>query len=219
MRKSSKTFVWAEIFFCLFAVWTLLIKVVDVKGIGPNGSEVGFATLNQKVFETLGTNQLCYNISEFLGYFAILVCAFFGFIGLIQLIKGRGLKGVDNRIIVLGIYYIIVIGLYFAFTKIGLSYRPVLEADGTLEPSYPSSHTMLALCVYGTMFMQRFFQKEGTRRQNAENAVCAVLMCIAMVGTRLLAGVHWATDIIGSILISVAMILLYKAVIDKGEGL
>ena len=80
----------AVIFGILSVAWIALIKTIDVKAIGPEGTEVGLAGLNQSVQNALGTasvNETWYKITQILGYGSLLVAAIFGVIGLIQLIQ------------------------------------------------------------------------------------------------------------------------------------
>lgn len=204
--------------FVLFAIFTVLVKTIDVQPIGPNKSEIGFAALNGAVHDAIGTSEFWYKFSERLGYMAILVCAGFGVVGAVQLFKGKSLKAVDSQIVVLGIYYILVIMLYVIFNHVAINYRPVLEADGTLEASYPSSHTVLAVCVFATMFMQKMFKKKGTKGEKICNVLASTLLVAVMLVSRVLSGVHWFTDIIGSIILSTSLVLLYWGVIQRGEG-
>jgi len=209
MNKSTRTFIIALAFLLLFAIFTILVKVVDVQAIGPNNSEIGFATLNKAVFDALGTNEFWLDFSDRLGYTAFLVCAGFGCIGAYQLFSNWSIKKVDNKIVLLGLFYIAVIIFYFISTKIAINYRPVLEADGTLEPSYPSSHMVLALSVFSTMFMQKIFNTKENKRERTENFIAATVLVSLMVVSRLLSGIHWFTDIIGSLLITTFFILCY----------
>ncbi len=218
MKKSVKRFIESGIFFLLFAVFTVLVKKVDVQAIGPEGSRVGFATVNAKFFEMFGYNEFWYKFSERLGYAALAVCAAFALIGLLQFIKGKGLKAVDKKIIALGVFYVVVIAFYVAFNKIVINYRPILEADGSLEASYPSSHTVLALCVFITMFSQKVFNKKGSTSEKAENVIAGTILVTLMVLSRLFSGVHWFTDIAGGVLLSIALVLLYKAVASRIDG-
>ena len=218
MKKSVKRFIESGIFFLLFAVFTVLVKKVDVQAIGPEGSRVGFATVNAKFFEMFGYNEFWYKFSERLGYAALAVCAAFAMIGLLQFIKGKGLKAVDKKIIALGVFYVVVIAFYVAFNKIVINYRPILEADGSLEASYPSSHTVLALCVFITMFSQKVFNKKGSTSEKAENVIAGTILVTLMVLSRLFSGVHWFTDIAGGVLLSIALVLLYKAVASRIDG-
>ena len=218
MKRSTKRYIYSAFFFILFAVFTVLVKKVDVQAIGPNGSSVGFATLNGKFAEIFKYNEFWYKFSERLGYAALLVCACFGLIGLIQLIKGKGFKAVDKKIIVLGVFYVVVIAFYVIFNKVVINYRPILEADGTLEASYPSSHTVLALCVFISMFSQRVFNRKGTTSEKAENVIAGTILVAMMAFSRLFSGVHWFTDIVGGILLSVALVMCYKATLNRVDG-
>lgn len=218
MKKSNSRFIYSGVFFLLFAVFTVLVKKVDVQPIGPEGSSVGFASINAKFFEIFGYNEFWYKFSERLGYAALAVCACFGIIGVIQLIKGKSLKAVDKKIIALGVFYVVVIAFYVIFNKVVINYRPILEADGSLEASYPSSHTVLAVCVFVTMFSQKVFNRKGTTSEKAENVIAATILVAMMVLSRLFSGVHWFTDIVGGILLSTALVHLYKAVASKIDG-
>ena len=158
-----------------------------------------------------------YKISEILGFFALALVGCYALIGFYQLIKRKSLLKVDKEIIALGCFYVLVLGLYFLFDKLCINYRPVLE-NGKLEASFPSSHTMLAICVCisAVWINKKLFKSDMTKIFNA-------LLLIVVVGTvfaRLLAGVHWFTDIVGGIIISSALLMVFKTVlqiINKGK--
>ncbi len=218
MKKSAKRFIESGVFFLIFAVFTVLVKKVGVAAIGPEGSSVGFSSINAKFHEIFGYNEFWYKFSERLGYAALAVCAIFALIGLLQFIKGKGFKAVDKKIIALGVFYVLVIAFYAAFNKIVINYRPILEADGSLEASYPSSHTVLAICVFVTMFSQKVFNRKGTTSEKAENVIAGTILVALMVLSRLFSGVHWFTDIVGGVLLSIALVLLYKAAASRIDG-
>ena len=208
MKKEAKF----RLFFAVstltaFAVWTLLVSIIDVKAIGPNGSSVGFAALNAFVHRITGVNMNLYSITDWLGLVPIFVCISFAVFGFIQWIKRKKIKKVDYSILVLGAFYIIVITAYLLFENLIINYRPVL-INGILEASYPSSTTMLVLCVMPTAIMQlkdRIRNKLLCKIITA--AICAFI--IFMVIGRLLSGVHWFSDIIGGILLSIGLVALY----------
>ena len=198
-------------------VFTILVKSVDVQNVGINGTAIGFSSINKEIFETIGQNSMFYKISEILGFFALALVGCYALIGLYQLIKRKSLLKVDKEIIALGCFYVLVLGLYFLFDKLCINYRPVLE-NGKLEASFPSSHTMLAICVCisAVWINKKLFKSDMTKIFNA-------LLLIVVVGTvfaRLLAGVHWFTDIVGGIIISSALLMVFKTVlqiINKGK--
>ena len=152
-----------------------------------------------------------YIITDWLGLVPLFVCLLFGWIGLCQLIKRRSLFKVDCDIIFLGIYYVIVILGYLIFEMVPINYRPIL-IEGFMEASYPSSTTLLVLSVMPTLVFQ-----VNRRLQNAtvKNAIgiLTILFSIFMVIGRLISGVHWFTDIVGSLLLSTGLFWVYKAVV------
>ncbi len=195
----------------VFALWTVLIQTIDVKSVGVNGTEIGFASINTWFHSLTGVNMKLYNITDWLGLVPIFICIFFGFIGLIQLIKRKSLLKVDFDIIALGIYYVIVIAGYLIFEKIPINYRPIL-INGFLEASYPSSTTLLVLSVMPTLDFQanRRLKKAPIKRIIE---TITVIFAIFMVIGRLVSGVHWLTDIVGSVLLSVGLFYIYKGIV------
>ena len=190
-----------------FALWTALIQCVDVKDVGQNGTQIGFADFNVWFHQLTGVHLTIYTITDWLGLVPIFICMCFGVLGLVQLIKRRSLLRVDPDILLLGVYYVIVIACYLVFEMIPINYRPVL-IEGRLEASYPSSTTLLVLSVMPTLMFQAYRRIENLIARKAA-AVFVIAFSLFMVTGRVIAGVHWATDIIGSILISAGLFMLY----------
>ena len=196
-----------------FVLWTLLLRLVDVKAIGPEGSSVGFSALNGFIHEKIGVNMYLYNITDWLGLVPIGVAFGFAILGLIQLIKRKSLLRVDRSILALGVFYIIVVAVYLFFEIVVISYRPVL-IEGCLEASYPSSTTMLVTCVMPSAAMQA---KERIKNKALRQGVIIIIIAFIafMVVARLLSGVHWITDIIGGALFSLGVVMAYKSFLQK----
>ena len=202
------------IFPAIFIFFTIGVKLKDVQAVGPLGSEVGFATLNMAVRTFIQDNipekiqSLCYTFTKLAAVLAILTAAAFACLGLMQLIKRKSLLKVDREILMLGIVYVVTIVLYILFDKIAINFRPVLE-DGVLEPSYPSTHTMLVFCILGTAVyaFPRYIKEK--KLLTAAKIVSIAVVALTVIG-RLVSGVHWFTDIIGGILISVSVVVFYK---------
>ena len=208
MKHKKELFI-AMLFLAAFAAWTVLVCLVDVRGVGPAGSCVGFATLNQQIHSLTGTNMALYTVTDWLGLLPIFTALGFGILGLIQWIGRRRLLAVDRSILALGIFYVTVITVFFFFEMIPINYRPVL-IDGRLEASYPSSTTLLTMCVMPTAAI------ELNRRVKCRALRLALLVTLAsfttfMVIGRLLSGVHWISDIIGGALVSAGLVTLYDA--------
>ena len=196
------------VLFAIFVIFTIAVSIVGVDAIGPNGTSVGFAKLNQSFAEKHDYNSLWYAVTKILGYIAILICLFFAATGVLQLVSGKSLKKVSPKLWVLAAFYVAVVVFYVAFNKIVVNYRPILESDGSLEASYPSSHAMLAVCVFISAIIQIM---GGKGSESFKKTVCVVLgvMTVVMVVGRLLSGVHWLTDIIGGVILSAALLMAY----------
>jgi len=193
-----------------FVLWTLAVQYIDVQAIGPNGSSVGFAALNGWVHKLTGVHMGLYVLTDWLGLVPMGFVLGFAVLGLVQWMRRRKLFRVDHDILVLGGFYLLVLILYLVFETVAVNARPVL-IDGRLEASYPSSTTMLVLCVMPTAMMQLRARIRNTRVRTIVLMILAVFTACMVVG-RLIAGVHWFTDIIGGVLLSAGLVVLYRAV-------
>ena len=194
-----------------FALWTIAIRFIDVQPIGPQGSTVGFATLNSIIHTRTGVHMQLYTITDWLGLVPVAFGFGFALLGLAQWIKRKSILKVDRSILILGAFYIVTLTAYVFFESYVINYRPVLIA-GFLEASYPSSTTLLVLCVMPTAIMQlRGRIKNHTLRNAVTSAITAFL--VFMVAGRLVSGVHWLTDIIGGILLSAGLVMIYDSLI------
>ena len=201
-----------------FALWTVLIQCVDVQAVGQNGTKIGFADLNVWFHQLTGVHMTIYTITDWLGLVPIFICLCFGVLGLVQMIKRRSLLSVDPDILLLGIYYVLVIACYLIFEMIPINYRPVL-IEGRLEASYPSSTTLLVLSVMPTLWFQANRRVSNAMIRKAV-AVFVIAFSAFMVIGRLISGVHWVTDIIGSVLLSSGVFMLYWSAVlytDKAK--
>ena len=204
----------AGIGFLVTVVLIALVRLVDVAPIGAQGTRIGLSHLNQFIFDLFGVNMLWYHITDWLGIAAILTAFVFAVTGLVQLIKRRSLLKVDRKILSLGGLYIVVIGLYILFENVIINYRPIIMPDNTHpEASFPSSHTMLVCVIMGSavMLINKYIKNKTLNK--TLRAICFVIIGITIIG-RLIAGVHWFTDILGGIMISVTLLSLYKEVIS-----
>jgi len=200
----------------LFGGLVVMLGMYDVAAIGPNGTKVGFAGINKAVHDLTGVNMLWYDITDYIGYAAIAVCGLFAVAGLVQLIKRRSLKKVDREIICLGFLFAAVAACYVFFEKFIINYRPIIM-PGETEPeaSFPSSHTMLIMTVMiAVMIISDSYFKGAL---GALVRVICFLVVLVTVGGRLWCGVHWFTDIVGGILLSLTMLLLFSAAVSGGR--
>lgn len=194
-----------------FLIWTLLIRCIDVQPIGPRNSSIGFAALNGWFHQMTGVRFSLYTLTDWLGFVPVAVCIGFGVLGLAEWINRRRIERVDADILLLGGYYILVILLYLLFEAVPVNYRPLL-INGILETSYPSSTTLLVLSVMPTLPFQLRRRVKSIPLCHTVSVLCAVFSCF-MVLARLVSGVHWLTDIVGAVLGSGGLFMLYTAAV------
>ena len=194
-----------------FVLWTVAIRLIDVQVIGPRGSTVGFATLNGFIHNLTGTHMTLYVITDWLGLIPVAFGFGFAALGLAQWIKRKSILKVDGSILILGGFYIVTLAAYLFFESYVVNYRPVL-IEGYLEASYPSSTTLLVLCVMPTASMQLQGRIKNHALRKAVT-VAITFFIVFMVAGRLVSGVHWLTDIIGGILLSVCLVMIYDSLI------
>ena len=192
----------------LFAALIACLLTLDLKPIAADGSMVGLGTVNMAFHDMTGVNWTLYDITEYGGYVAIASMFVFFIIGLVQLVRGRSLKSVDKAIYFIAIAYVIMLVLYVGFDKIALNWRPVL-VDGELEPSFPSSHSFLAVGTMGCAITWTRQRLQSAPARTAVTVVCTLIALVVVIG-RLLCGVHWLTDIIGGVLLGLALVCAYR---------
>jgi len=191
----------------------ICVKTVDVAAVGAAGTSIGLSHLNAGFAALTGVNIIWYKITTILGIFLVLIAGLFALIGFLQLVQRKNLLKVDFEILSLGGLYVVVIALYALFEKVVINYRPILM-DGKTEPeaSFPSSHTMLVCVVMGSaiMLIDRYIRDEKVAK--IIKSICSVVIFVTVIG-RLICGVHWFTDILGGVLLSATLLMLYYNVL------
>ena len=206
--KNLKNFCLSMLFLLAFTLWTIAVCFVDVQSIGPNASSVGLATINTFFHNLTGVNMTLYVITDWLGLVPVAVCLAFAILGFCQLIKRKSFFKVDRSILVLGGFYIVTMVAYLLFEEVVINYRPVL-INGFLEASYPSSTTLLVLCVMPTAIMQLSDRIKNKTLKGCISIVIVTFIVFMLLG-RLISGVHWLTDIIGGVLLGTGLVLMYQ---------
>ena len=206
-KKKRKTLRAAVCLLAAFLLWTAAVCTVGVRAIGPMGSSVGLAAVNGFVHRMTGVHMGLYLLTDWLSVVPAGFAAGFAALGLAQWVGRKSILRVDRSILTLGGFYMLVLAAYLFFEVFIVNYRPVL-IEGVLEASYPSSTTVLVLCVMTTAAMQlsgRMKCGAGRRAALAGMAAFAALMVLL----RFLSGVHWLTDIVGGVLLSGGLVCLY----------
>lgn len=215
-KKSKKPIIITGILFLIFIFFTIMIKTIDVQPIGPEKSKIGFATLNQFIFNFFGVNLLWYDITDWLGIVAIVVALGFAILGLIQLIQRKSIWKIDLRILLLGVFYFIVVVFYIFFEFVIINYRPIILSQ-SLEASFPSSHTMIVICIMVTAMSQFHYYLQDKKVCLWIVEIASVLIIAVTAVGRLISGVHWFTDIVAGVLLSSALVTLYYSALKYVE--
>ena len=209
-KEARRNFYIAICMLVAFILWTVAIRFIDVQAIGPRGSTVGFATINHFMHNLTGVHMSLYTITDWLGLVPLIFVIGFATLGLVQWIKRKHPLKVDYNILVLGGFYVVVMAVYVLFEMFVVNYRPIL-INGNLEASYPSSTTMLVMCVMPTAIMQFNVRiKNDILKRCVSSAIIAFI--VFMVIGRLISGVHWFTDIVGGTLLSTGLVLIYRSI-------
>ena len=213
MNRNTRKYLYAGLLFLTaFILWTAAICYIDVEAIGPQNSAVGFSKLNGFIHSLTGVNMFLYNLTDWLGLVPMFVIFAFAILGLTQWIKRKSILKVDYSILALGVYYIAVLMLYLFFEEFVINHRPVL-INGVLEASYPSSTTMLVLCVMPTALMQLHMRMKNHRLKRWISLINCIFTAFTVIA-RLISGVHWFTDIVGGALLSTGLVMMYCSIIN-----
>ena len=208
--KNIRNIIMSVIMTIFSGVFVYLVKTVDVKAIGPNKSSVGFSGINKAYADMVGSNMTIYKLTEIFGLLVFIIVGIYGLIGIYQLFKRKSLFKVDREIIGLGILYVLMISVYLIFDKIAINYRPII-IDGELEPSFPSSHTMLAICTCVSSLM--VYKKYVPSKFNYLVLFSTVLLLTLVFLGRTISGVHWISDILGGVIISLTLLTYFYTII------
>ncbi|MBE6122826.1 MAG: phosphatase PAP2 family protein [Erysipelotrichaceae bacterium] len=213
--KKNRGFVLPAVLAALTLLYIVLLKTVDVAAVGPQSTSVGFSHLNQSVFNAFGVNESWYKVTEVLGIGSIALAFVFALMGFIQLMQRKNILKVDHQLLAAGALYFAVIALYVLFEIVVINYRPVIMPGETApEASFPSSHTMIGSVIMGSaVILAEYYIKNENLRKTVQVILCIMIM--VMTFGRLLSGVHWLTDIIGGVLISLTLLSCFRAVLEK----
>ena len=212
-KKEMRKLLSSGILLALFLLLIVLLKTVDVQAIGPEGSSVGLAAVNGAVHRLTGVHLGLYHFTGWLGYGSFAVAIGFVVLAALQLLRRKSLQCVDRDLYLLGATYVLAALLYVFFEKVIINYRPVILEE-SLEASFPSSHTMLAMCILGPAICEFRYRIRRPELCMAAAGAC-MLAIVLMVVCRLISGVHWFTDILGGALLGGAVWACFDALFAR----
>ena len=206
--KQKVYFILSGTFACAFLLFLILLFTVDVGAIAPLGGRVGLSTLNASVRDAIGTNDAIYTVTKLTGYFGLALVGLFGCFGIYQWIKRRSLAKVDREILFLGGLYILTGILYLLFEVCVVNVRPlILPGESLPAASFPSSHTVLAIVIYGSA--ARLAGRYLKKPLSICASVLSLVLLIVTAGGRVLSGVHWFGDVLCGVFLGCALLFAY----------
>ncbi len=212
MKKFDRNYLIGAGFFVAFVLFTILVKFVDVKAIGPLGSEVGFAGFNELFLKT-NSNSCWDAVSDVFMILALASALCFAVVGVVQLIKRKSLKKVDKNLYVLLGLYVVTMLIYVLFELVVVNYRPVLE-EAKLVASYPSTHILISVVFMFAALMGLNKYLKNKKNVFIINILTSVFV-VLLVCARIMSGVHWITDIIAALLMAGALLFVYKGALKQ----
>lgn len=216
MKKRSLFLTLTVLMLLAFIVLTVLVKTVDIGAIGPvdpltgANTKVGFSAINSTVHTVLPLNRAWYTVSKYLGFFPFALIGVFALWGLCQLFNRKSFIKVDFALYMQALLYILIGGEYVFFEKFIVNYRPaILDVTEWPEASYPSSHTVLAVSVLGSaiILLYHYFKNKRILFYCMESVLFIVM--VWGIGTRVLSGVHWASDIVAGLLLGLLFVFFF----------
>ena len=107
--------------------------------------------------------------------------------------------------------------VFVVFEKLFINYRPIL-IDNELKYSYPSTHTMLVACITFTAIPELCaIFKNNKIIKKIIICICVILTLFTAAG-RVIAGVHWFSDVCASLLVSGAIVSFYYGLLALVEA-
>ena len=218
MTEAKRLFLLLNIFLYTIAL-ILALKNSDVARIEPLFTKIGLSTVNIwfrnlcHYNEELGYSKFWYYFTQILGYLSLAPCALWTALFSREMIKSGSLSGVgvDKNLMATFWLYVFATAFCILFKIFVINYGPVLP-PGKTKPfsSFPSVHTVLFIIALGSSIFQ-IWDILGERKKLAISltVLCSIIMAIGIFG-RMICGICWFTDIIGGILISTTLILVYS---------
>ena len=213
--NAKKRFIAGSALLAIFIIFTLLITLVDVKASGESGAMVGFSSVNSAFFECFGSNDGLDTVSDVILLLSFAYVFGFALVGALQLIKRKSLFKVDKHVLLMGALMVVLAIIYVVFELFEINCRPIL-VDGVLEASYPSTHVLFSTTILAssTLLLQRMVKNR--RLLIAAYGITASLGILGIV-SRTLSGAHWITDIVASVILSLALVTLFSAALALAD--
>ncbi len=173
-----------------------------------NGKIIHFDNITYTLV-TYNTNTILDNINHIFTFFGSTI-----WMVLLALILLITIKDKKKAIIICGCLIISIL-LNIGIKNIFMRERPLVRrlVEET-SFSFPSGHTTAAVSLYGIILF--FIIKSNLTKSKKIIYSIGLIMLMFFIGfSRIYLGAHFASDVIGAIIISSAFLILYTAIIEK----
>lgn len=149
--------------------------------------------------------------TDIMVYAALATVGIFAVMGLYQWITRKSLKKVDKTIWFLLIPLVLLVITYFLFDHVFIwNVRP----DGSGEPSFPSTHTMITATVFfcTAIALPKYIKQKSLLA--FLDLVMLAFVVLVPVG-RVIANKHWTSDCIGGLIFAAIFAAIYLYFVKK----
>jgi len=202
MKKYFNLYFVLGLSFLFIFILTIILLNFDKAVIATNGYEVGMSHVNNLV--KYEYKSWADKISDVLFYLTFIVPLLAVALGIYQLVKEKSLKKVDLVIIIFGVFLILAIIVWLLFDHaIKINIRPTHEIKG----SFPSTHVFLTTFFVLTCHGYLCY-KYDNKLIKYLSLIIAIVIIIIMTIFRVIAGVHYITDVFGGVVIGITFYYL-----------
>lgn len=216
--QPKKNLIWwtvAATMLVAFAVWTVLIKTVDVQATGADGVVVGLSAMNGWWWGLCGANAVAKTISDWLGYLTLLLLVGLAVWQAVLVIRRRSLRLPRHWWVLDGVI-VALLACYLIFELVVINGRPLL-VDGALKASYPSTHTLLFVVALPLVAATVWRESHHRPLRLTVAAGCGTITVVGVI-LRAISGVHWLSDIIGGLFLAATLVATYLALTIAPRG-
>lgn len=162
----------------------------------------------------MSTSHIWLILTDVIGLASIAVAALFVGLALKQWISRRHFRAIDRELRWALLPAGLVAATYFFFEKVWVVHTRPPESGAPLEPSFPSTHTLVAATIFFmTIIILPRYVHSRRLRLVLDLVMLAATVLIA-VG-RVLAHMHWPSDVVGGLLFAALFAAIYALILRR----
>lgn len=194
----------------------LALKIKDVSEIDPNGVEVGLARLNVgfrnlwHYGEEFGYSKSWFSFVVILNCICIVNCIFWIVMLVREMIKSGRFDGVgtDKNYFATVFLYVFALAACLLLRAFKINYGPV-AGHMIISASFPSVPVLLYIVSIGSAVFHVWALFGEKKKLCIAATVTGAALVLLGTAAAAICGMWWITDILGSILLGIVLIMLY----------